>query len=376
MIENQRRNGEEPIIKREKLDYLDILRGFAILAVLAIHTTSQPVASAHLRETSSLYPLYHIVNAGAHFAVPSFLFLSALVLFYNYYGRSGTDWVAFYRRRLLTIVVPYALWSLFYFLVRAFASHSPVIGRLDVFAEGLWRGTNYTHLYFIVIIVQFYLLFPLLLQLTRFSWVRSCLVPIGAVLQTAFYLGNYYSFHMERGDDFLPLGSFVGSYAFYLFLGMYAGLKLQQKPDWLRRPGWLLYVSFLALGIAYIGQLWMLLRNPSDWIGKPWSSRINFATDYAYAGVCCLMLVHLSRRLWEGGKGALRRALVSLGATSFGIYFLHPFFLLVWRHEVAVGHPIGYHAAVWTGGLLALVLSWVISWVLQKWKWGGWIIGK
>lgn len=80
--------------QKQRITYLDLLRGIAILAVVTIHVTSYPVA--FLSMDSTVYPLYFILNAASQFAVPAFLFLSSLVLFYRYDGGVQGNWLLFY----------------------------------------------------------------------------------------------------------------------------------------------------------------------------------------------------------------------------------------------------------------------------------------
>ena len=57
------------------------------------------------------------------FGTPTFIFLSSLVLFYNYYDRPTTKKLigGFYKKRLLYIIIPYTLFSVFYFAIALFA---------------------------------------------------------------------------------------------------------------------------------------------------------------------------------------------------------------------------------------------------------------
>ena len=98
---------------RAKKDHLELFRGLAILAVLMIHVTSYPVVTLPMH--SALYPLYHIVNTFSHFAVPAFIFLSALVMFYQYDDARKHNWSSFYFKRFQVIAIPYLLWSIFYY---------------------------------------------------------------------------------------------------------------------------------------------------------------------------------------------------------------------------------------------------------------------
>lgn len=354
--------------KREKLTYLELLRGMAILAVLAIHTTSSAVAK--LSMDSSLYPLYHIINAASHFAVPAFLFLSALLLFYHYDGDVKQNWLIFFRKRLKTIVIPYLLWSFIYSAIVMYAQHSTLEAGLHRFVKGLPVGGSYAHLYFIIIIAQFYLLFPLFHLLFRIRFVKNHPLLCGALAQTAFYLLNYYELQMNK------IGTFIGSYLLYFFLGAYAAGKLKAmaaggKP-WRK---WTLNAGFVISAIVYVGQMWLQKTNP-HWIPQPYLSYLNFVSDYIYAAICCIVLLQAASLLEAGRHRLLYKTMLSIGTYSFGIYFMHPIFLLIWRQKVMMNGVVSYHLLTWAGGAAALTLSWLITMAIQNTRLGVYIVGK
>ncbi|MFC5402574.1 acyltransferase [Cohnella soli] len=339
-----------------KIQYLDVYRAFAILAVILIHATAYAIGT--LPQDDPWYPAYLIVNAASYFAVPSFLFLSALVHFYNYDGRSGIHWGTYYRKRLLSIVLPYVAWSIFYYLFVSRIQGVSPMDRIPDFFEGLLYGNNYPHLYFIAIMIQFFIVFPLFLALVRLRWVRANLIWIGIALQIAFYLSNYYVFHMTR------TGVFIGSYMLYLFLGAYAGIRLKSGKS-ISVPGRKIVLSSaLLLGVAYVGQVAMLKYEPS-YLEQPYRSWVNFALTYGYCSLCCFALICVS--MWVHGRGGLlTKALTSIGVASFGIYFFHPFVLYLWRDKVMQNFPSYFELLLWASAVVALVASWLFVAMVKK----------
>ena len=108
----------DPAPERENaVERINVLRGLAILGVIAVHTAAHftyapgpsPVVSANI-----------ILDVLAHYAAPLFILLSGLTLARRY-GRGAAQMSAksFYARRLTKIVPPYVVFSLFYLLLFA-----------------------------------------------------------------------------------------------------------------------------------------------------------------------------------------------------------------------------------------------------------------
>ncbi|BBH19544.1 acyltransferase [Paenibacillus baekrokdamisoli] len=352
--------------KRPKIDHIELFRGLAILAVLLIHVTSYPIILLPMHST--LYPLYHIVNTFSHFAVPAFIFLSALGMFYQYDDTRKPNWYSFYFKRFKVIIIPYVLWSFFYYaLVFYFSRKSLTEGSLSYF-KGLLIGSNYAHLYFIIIIVQFYLLFPLIHRLLLTKPLRSHIIAFGIAAQAIFYLANYNYLHLSK------IGSIAASYLLYYCLGAFVGLRMQSNNGTFHSGKWI-YPTWLLFAVMYASQMWMIRANP-HWVPRVWLSGINFVTDYSFSAISCLFLLQLSQYLLNWRWHSVTKLLLSIGATSLGIYYVHPFLLLVWRAKFMSTQPILYHPLTWLGGILALALSWVFTLILQRRKWGFLIVGK
>ncbi|MCM3629110.1 acyltransferase [Paenibacillus glycanilyticus] len=352
-------------MSRERIRYLDVYRALAILAVLMIHTTSSAVTS--LPHDSSLFPIYVTLNSAAHYAVPAFLFLSALVLFYNYDVQTKIRWDMFYLKRIMTIIVPYVIWSFLYFLLVDHIRGITIQENWPKFFEGLLLGSNYAHLYYIVVLMQLFILFPFLLQLFRIRWVRSNLIPIGIISQLGFYFGNHYAFHIDK------VNTFIGAYFLYLFLGAQAGIKLKSSLQWLRKPNWLLYSAVILLAGNHVSQIFISIFKPYD-VNQTWLLDIKYLSVHGYAAVCCYFLIHISSLL-HAKDWRVIKLLKGLGVVSFGVYLIHPFILAFWRSKVMIADPIFYHVLIWGGGLTALIIPWLATLFFQRYRWGGLLIG-
>ena len=128
------------------------------------------------------------------------------------------------------ILVPYLLFSVLFFTVAWY--HRGGEPNLAAMSQSFWpklaTGKSYTHLYFIFINIQFYLLFPLvLMSLKRFRGFAAVCVLVGIGLQWLFYIGN------DAWWDVTNRNSWSLSFLSYYFLGAWIGIYYDRVKDWL-----------------------------------------------------------------------------------------------------------------------------------------------
>ncbi|WP_248930497.1 acyltransferase [Paenibacillus hamazuiensis] len=334
---------------KRKLIELDIVRAIAILAVLTIHGTSE--ATVELPSGSIGQSIYLAINKLSNFAVPVFIFLSGLVLFYRYSGDWGARQAAqFYRKRIQQIVIPYLIWSFFYYIYDQWLVDRTRI-RLDwrEFAELLpWSDAAY-HLYFIVIIVQFYLLFPLLMTLcARFVWFRRLLWLVGLTIQVVFYEIQRYGYSFEHS------ASLCATYFSLFTLGGFIGLYYDAFVAWLgKHIGWIAPAALLCGGafmMLFELEQWKGIYLPAIWYELLFNLYPILASA-AFIWFGRLLTVRVPR---------LSQALLALGAASFGIYLVHPSVLSFWRTYFLPEQVGGYHVYTVTGFLLSMIIPWLL----------------
>ncbi|MHA0858353.1 acyltransferase [Paenibacillus sp. CMAA1364] len=364
---------------KERLPQLDIFRALAILAVLNVHASSYAAGVQALN--SPIYYVYNFMNIFFKYGTPTFIFLSGFVLFYNYYERPANNGliIRFYRQRLKTIIIPYTIVSVCYFLYNQYIMRTwigtPVSDILVSFRNAWLTGTAHTHLYYVFISIQFYLLFPFILKLLQWKpWIAKWIIPIAFTLQWGFVFYNKYSLHIPNK------GSYAISYLVYYMMGAYIAIHFNTIKSWLMNS-WTLLTSRQRFGtillwgtwliIAFVQiQLWHVLRSTGHSVNSLW---YEFVWNI-HSMLSSLVLLHASFLIYRKSSSTSRSFLTRMGELSFAIYLLHPIILAQYRRFRYNIEPesIIYLFFIIGGLLISLFVSWAIIHVCYKripWSW-------
>lgn len=354
-------------MKKSLIHELPVVRALAIIGVLAVHATSFATLQA---KTSSYYFVYNFVNIFFKYGTPTFIMLSSFVLFYNYsdiklWGSGKLK--SFYRNRAKYILLPYAIASVCYFLMLQFLYYRsrPWDEAISVFITKLLTGSAYTHLYFVFISLQFYILFPLLLLLCRRKGIRPWIIPLGFAIQWAFVLWNKYDL------QYVNKGSISLSYMSMYAVGAYLGIHYAELRNWLvslgnrevlrKHPSYrwwniLLWFCWLAVAIAHV-QLWLYTRTTGKEVNSLWYEGL----WNVHTALAALVLMQLGHYLYRKLSNRTLSWFIRLGELSFAIYLLHPVFLAIYREfQWHNGNSILYPLFIAGGYVFALTCSWIV----------------
>lgn len=353
--------------KKPHVHEVYLIRALAMLGVIAVHGTS--FTTVDLAGHSDFFWIYQILNRFGKLGTPVFIFLSSFVLFYNYANRKLDKPLLkrFYSRRLNFILVPYLCWTIFYFFFNGFYVDHYIYSRefLNFFSWkdlmiDLLYGKAHAHLYFVVINIQFYILFPLFLWLLGHarSWGKH-LVWIGFAVQWLFYIANHFwiSEFAFKNDLIYYKGSVFLSYMAYFGLGAFIGTHFTQFKQWIQKTSISIFVwaGWLIAGAFYT---WLYYEAN---VYKKWYHSFWYEFGWnMYTLISCLALFHLSILLMRWRKSPVVAWLSRLGGVTFGIYLVHPVILLLWRMLPFSNQIFVYHAQVWLGMAAALFASWLI----------------
>ena len=323
---------------------LDWLRALAALTVIAIHITG-----SYVTFLSSAYYANHL----ARFAVPLFIIISGFVLQYSS-SRKEMTVLSFYQRRMDRILWPYLVWTLLYvFLLPPLMGQGFTPASAGELGRHLLWGTGSYHLYFLPIIIQLYLLFPLLYRLVKKQpWVMLLVsLVISLIFMSLYYLGMLQE--SQWWNDYkIPYMRFFPNWLFYFVLGMVAAERQGLVNRWSKR-----YV--LPLGILWLGALVLILLDsrlcgmavsivrpsiliyaslsflffygvfrylPDHWSAVRWLAEQSFVVYLAHPGIISLLVYWLPamgyQTIWYNNDGMCLLYLGTLGITlllSWGI---------------------------------------------------------
>lgn len=365
--------------KRENIPELQLVRAICIIGVLSVHSTSYATLDM---VNSNVYFLYNFFNIFMKFGTPTFIFLSSFVLFYNYYSRPLDRKLigSFYKKRALYIIIPYLVFSILYFTILHFTYYRSrtLEATLDSFVTKVLTGNAYTHLYFVFISIQFYLLFPLFLWLLkRYPRLVKWAIPAGFAIQWAFVLINKYGLETPVPNK----GSWSLSYFSYYLLGAALGIYYPKIKEWIiiakenvkasRVTAWtILWALWLTAGMSHV-YIWYQTRLKLD----SYNSTLYEFLWNAHTYLSALVLLQLAFVLYRKLPLRLPQLLSRLGALSFGIYLIHPLFLLVYRnYPLHTGNSMLLHLWYLGGFLLALIGSWIVVGLFARFVPFNWIV--
>ncbi len=293
----------------QRLPAFDRLRVGATFAVIAIHITA-----AYLL----ISPVAYFANQWVRFAVPLFIIMSGFLIYHADLNLGFLPLAVFYRKRLGKVLVPYLIWTLLYGSLNYLASGAPhQLHLLIIFwVKHLVRGTAFYHLYFLVIILQLYVLYPFLRKQLKKSWVTWMLASFLLTLttQTILYLNMMNLITLPVSYQNLYLVAFPG-WIFYFVLGMSVALKKDAWENYLREHG-------VLLGLVYLISLGLLLLD-SHFTSTYGSSIRPSVILYTVSSYFFFYAVALR------SNNALSSCLTWLSHQSFLVFLMHPLVLMV-----------------------------------------------
>ena len=354
---------------------LNLFRVIACAAVLAQHSFIWTNMEGNFVGTGFITML--------HLSRTSFFFLTALVVTYAQidHPRSTGE---FWRRRYTQVGVPYLAWTGVY-LVFSLITVNASWDEVGVFLRhNLLLG--FSQMYFVIVIFEFYLFFPVLMKLLRavdHRWILAGSLTFATLIGLFLHYPSWFSplsGANQTINQTFPWSRNILVYQEFLIAGMLVAWRLDEVIGFVSRHYRRIFGVAGAIGVLMI--LWYMI---SVWTG----TSVERASDIyePQTALWCLAAIagNFSLSWWwqqrtpESRIHATRRTLPSpaypAGLTG-GIFFAHTIFINLIRSALTTSGLLAHlpwEATVTilfvgtvslTGTFVALVLRTPLRWVL------------
>lgn len=316
---------------------IDVVRLLTFAAVISVHSlafTEQPDNRAAAAAMMLL-----------QFGREIFFSLTGFVLVYSMASKR-TSVGRFWAKRVPYIVVPYAMWSGIYY---AYAVLGPAHLRpsLSGFGWDLLYGKAMYHLYFLLVTLQLYLVFPALLRFVKRTaghW-KAVLAIVGTL--NLAWLGvlqwmpapDWGRWLFGHAYELLP------TYTVYVLAGCYAAIHLPKLQSMFQqhRRAVLGVAGVCAAGAiaAYTVQLGSMPPRSANSVLQP-----AMLLSCLAAGI----VVYAVGSSWAAGPRRHQAVVERLSDASFGVYLAHPLVL-----QLLLDHGLANHGQRLAPALATLI---------------------
>ncbi len=363
-------------VAKPRLDHVDAMRPVKQAGVVSTHALLFFAPGAAISVGGALM-LLHVTRE-------AFLFISACMLTYGYADLHRIGYRYFYRRRLISVGVPYLCWTIIYFFVSLPGTDLGLWGGLQHL--GFLLGTGYYQLYYLVVIMEFYLLFPVMFWVVRRYADRPwAVVGVAFGVQVAMttlmhwnvlpaYMRGYYATRE------------ITSYFFYLVSGMVVALHLSAVHGWLVRNGWRIFAATVVAAALAEGWYVAASRHADSWMGAASDPLQPIVIPFNIGAIACVYLFGV----WLVAPGRSRRIrsmAMSGSDNSYSVYLAQMLFVyaladlgwrsldrvLPWPLVTAIGVAVVFLSCVLMSSVLARTPLAVALTGRKRARWSTWL---
>lgn len=302
---------QDLVIKEKKKDeYWQWIRGICIVAVILIHCKNG-ISYKNDSINAWNYDYWLIMRQLINFPVAIFIFLSG---YFVNIDRMKNDKIEYVISRAKRLLIPFLVWSSFYTIVNVVRADGNV-NILNTIIK-LFLGRSSAPLYFILVLIQLTIITPFLVKI-----IENKRLKVLSLLITPLFLITLYSFVILTGKQMPLYQTYFFAWFVFYYLGLYAkinGIKTICKFNSLfPAVCFSLFALFISIGEAY-------LLNRLGLTAEFSSSQIKISS-FLYT----FSLINLFIAIKPYFETKHNKVLKVLGDNSFGIYFIHCFWLIV-----------------------------------------------
>ena len=315
---------------RRRLDHVDAMRPVKQFAVIGTH--AMLVFAPHMMTWGWKSGLIF-----TRFSRDAFLFVSACMLAYSYRNATKVDLKPYAWRRFISVGVPYLVWTVIYWFWTSlqwsesfpfYSIRHNVLG-MDHFVHLLVWG--YYHLYYLLVLGQFYFIFPWLLRLIRRYPKSHIPLLVGSlafeVLWSSAERGAWFGFHLDHHI----VTRLLISYPFWLIAGVIVALNFDAFHEWVvARAKKIVLFTVAMFGVAIASNLWHPAGFYTVYVAAGKDPFAPITLPYDIGAVLMVYLIGVF--LVHPKRGTVTRRLVASGSdNAYGIYLSQMVFIPVVR---------------------------------------------
>ena len=325
-------------MEKKRLIWADSLKGWLIILVVLGHAIQNTLGA----ECGS----NHLWNLIYSFHMPAFMAASGFLAFRPFVIRGGINscW-ATVCRRFQQLVIPFLIWTTLLMFVKGNFSWDSIKTYLFYPDGGLW------FLWVLFFINVFFITSSWLAERLKIKQevviLLICLLLAGVMVSFEPRLFGF---------------QFIAYYFLFYTLGYY--LHKHEEKIITKNS---IVIAALTLCWFVLAWFWKMHELPS-WLGfVPFSATMmQYVYRFITAAIAIYVLLAASPMVLNSEKW-LNKPFVRLGSISLGIYTTH--FILIGKIvKLFWGLGLGENMTIIVAFIVALLVSWVIVWLLSKWK--------
>lgn len=372
-------------MKKQYLQELDYIRAIAAIGIFIVHSTGSFAMFAP--QGSMVMHLGIVLNQVFRATTPIFLAVSGFVLFYNYSHVTNVNYKDFYLKRLKYIFIPYLAWSFLYLIF------SRYLGAIDLsyntfiqFIKNLIIGETFSHLYFIILIFQLYLLFPFVsLHLKKQMETKPVRLLIITVIAQACILIQL--FYFRNPSEIVLVNKFylyywkavsVFGWFYFFLLGGIMALHYPKVINLINKNINKVIVFSVVSFALFLGEVYLniIQSGGRDYYEKYSSLR---PMNLIYATSLLLLLLWVTQKIRMTEKKS-NKTLQWISKYSLGIYFAHPFALEMTKIKTVNLFPSLFSYSKVSTLFVIVILAWLVTvsicYGLSRMRWRWVFLGK
>ncbi len=303
------------------------LNGLAILAVILFHAAgwgqtamfgwaqqlSNSTGSTTSLTGSPQYYFLRVIEQLAIFSIPAFLFVSGFfVAFKSSKQPVRTQWKSIFNR-IKFLLIPYLIWTTVYLIFNLLQGKNASPLEILVF---YLTGSITPAYYFVILLIQLYLLSPLLVDFARKNW--KLLLILTGLLQLGIDLIPYIITVLPKDASIvqfvraIPKWLFIAR-LFWFSFGIIVYVKREAFQIFFIRMRNVWFPLALGLFAITLVNRELLLR----WSGADWIGTRETVFNALYALAILFWILSLN------GNPPQKNWVEKVGSQSFGIYLAH-----------------------------------------------------